>query len=228
MDTLLFAAFAAGYVVLVIWGMSLAVRHGLRPADVLLVVVAGLIYDNGVLAVGQLVGEGPLLEALSVARFWVHAFATPLLVFFAVDAMARAGLRLARQAWVRWLALVIYAGLVVLELVTEVRGLSLRPNLEYGVLSYTSAEPASGPPAMIIGVSVMLLLASIVVWWTQRWPWFFVGVAVMTAGSFVTLPVDSAAVTNAFEFVLLVSLLLTKHHQDRLAADPRPIGSRPR
>ena len=37
----------------------------------------------------------------------------------------------------------------------------------------------------------------------------------MTIGSAVQLPVDSGAVTNAFELALLISILATKAFQDR-------------
>ncbi len=38
----------------------------------------------------------------------------------------------------------------------------------------------------------------------------------------VPLPIERAAVTNAFEFILLVSLLATKQFQDRIADRDRP------
>ena len=39
--------------------------------------------------------------------------------------------------------------LTVVEYFLEVRGLHLVPQEEYGVLSYGSAEPATGPPLMV-------------------------------------------------------------------------------
>ncbi|HYH32277.1 MAG TPA: hypothetical protein VD903_18060 [Pseudonocardia sp.] len=227
MDGVLFAAFALGYALLLGWGAVLVRRHGMRaPADVLLPVILALVYDNGVLAAGRLIGEGPLLEGLNVARYWLHALLTPLLVLFAWDAMGRAGLAAARRSWAWALAVALYLAAVVVELAGHVLGLSLRPRRQYGVLSYAVQEPAAGPPVMILVVSAVLLLAAAVVWWKQRWPWFAVGVVLMSAGGAVPLPLDSAAVTNAFEFLLLASLLATKQRQDRLAAGAAsPIAS---
>src|SRR5690606_26318998 len=63
MDTVLFFAFAAAYLGLLAWGVALAVRHGwATPANLPLLVVAGLVYDNVVIATGRWIGEGALLE----------------------------------------------------------------------------------------------------------------------------------------------------------------------
>ncbi len=216
LDTVLFAAFAVGYVALFIWGLAMARRTDpFVPSNVLPLVILALIYDNVILALGQFIGEGALLETLSGARFWLHAFLTPLLVIFAIDAMGRAGLTFIRQRWVAFVSLAIYVALVVTDLLTEVQGLVLEPVREYGVLSYSSAEPATGPPAMVLGVTLVLLVSAVVVLWKQRWPWYLVGVILMGIGSSVTLPIESAAITNAFEFILMTSLLLTKQFQDR-------------
>jgi hypothetical protein len=49
----------------------------------------------------------------------------------------------------------------------------------------------------------------------QKWPWFFAGTVLMGIGSAVEFPVESAAIVNAFELILLLSLLATKHFQDK-------------
>lgn len=216
MDTVLIAAFAVGYVALFTWGLAMTRRaNPFVPSNVLPLVIVALIYDNVILATGHLLGEGALLETLSGARFWLHAFLTPLLVIFAIDAMGRAGLRVIRQRWAAVVAFAIYAGLVILDLLNEVRGLMLEPVREYGASSYTSVEPSSGPPPMIIGVTLVLLVSAVVVLWKQRWPWYLAAVILMGIGGSVTLPIESAAITNAFEFILITSLLLTKQFQDR-------------
>src|SRR5690625_1809936 len=51
-----------------------------------LIVTLGLVYDNGILAAGSLIGEGPLLENLNWARYVIHAFGTPLLFIYALHA----------------------------------------------------------------------------------------------------------------------------------------------
>lgn len=136
-------------------------------ANVLLPVIVALACDNAVPATGRFIGEGSLLEELSGARYWLHAFLTPLLVIFAWNAAARTGLAVARQRWAPFAATALYAALVVADLPTEMRGLVLQPEWEYGVLSYAAAGPASGPPVMIVGVTLALPVAAIVVLWNS-------------------------------------------------------------
>ncbi|MEM1502954.1 hypothetical protein RG959_05975 [Domibacillus sp. 8LH] len=213
MDTFLFSFFAAAYLILFIFALRLFKKRRIVNAVLLLPVIAGLVYDNSIIAAGRFIGEGAALEALNAARFWLHALFTPLLVLYAWMTLKQTGISWAQTAWIRLTAIVLTIALVLLELLTEVRGLSLQPRWEYGTLSYTNAEPSSGPPLMVLVVSVVLLAASIVIWRKQGWIWFFVGSLVMIVGSAVQLPIESGAVTNLFELVLIVSLLATAWFQ---------------
>src|SRR5690606_13433943 len=116
------------------------------------------------------------------------------------------------------LALLAAAGLVVLEVVTVLAQLSVEPRWEHGVLSYSDTSEG-GPPVMVLFVALALVVAGVLVWRRTGWPWLLVGSGLMTVGSAVPVPVGSGAVTNAFELVLLVSILATKAHQDRRAAE---------
>lgn len=219
-DTILFLAFAAAYAGLLVWGVLLARRHGwATPATLPVLVVVGLLYDNSVIGTGRFIGEGDLLETLNVARYWLHAFLTPLLVVFAWHAVARAGVAWARTRTAAVVAVVTALGLVVLELVTVVADLGVEPTREYGVLTYSDTSSGGGPPLMVLVVAAALVAAGFLVWRRQGWVWLLVGSVVMVIGSAVPVPLDSGAVTNAFELVLLVSVLATRQHQDR--SEPR-------
>lgn len=223
-DTILFAGFAVAYTALLVWGVALAVRAGrLVVSDVILLVIAALVYDNGIIAAGRFIGEGSLLEGLNLARFWVHAALTPLLVLFAWHAAARAGVGWVRTRLAAGLAVLVVLALYVLEYVTILDGLRVEPGWEYGVLSYGDAAGGDGPPVMVLVVALALLVAGFLVWRRTGWVWLLVGAVVMTIGSAVPVPVDSGAVTNAFELALLVSILATKAHQDRREARPEGV-----
>ncbi|WNS81305.1 hypothetical protein RRU94_10890 [Domibacillus sp. DTU_2020_1001157_1_SI_ALB_TIR_016] len=213
MDTFLFSCFAAAYLILFSLALHLFKKRRIISAALLLPVIAGLVYDNGIIATGRFIGEGAALETLNAARFWLRALFTPLLVLYAWMSLKQAGVTWAHRGWFRLVAIALTVALVLLELFTEVRGLLLQPRWEYGTLSYTNAESSGGPPLMVLVVSIVLLADSVLVWRKQRWVWFFIGSLVMIVGSAVQLPVASGAVTNLFELVLIVSLLATAWFQ---------------
>lgn len=94
--------------------------------------------------------------------------------------------------------------LVVLEIVTVLAGLSIGPEWEYGVLSYSDTSGA-GVPLMVLFVALALVVAGFLVWRRAGWPWLLVGAGLMKIGSAVPFPVDSGAVTNAFELIPALS-----------------------
>lgn len=213
MDTLLYFLFTAAYMGLVIWGLRR--QRSWNFMSFIYLVLLGLIYDNGMIALGKFIGEGPLLENLSLLRFWSHAFLTPALVLFSYGALQEAGVEWSRKRIVGIAAIFYTAALIIAELLLETIGMELMIEKEYGVLRYVSADPASGPPIMVLLVSVVLLAAGVILWKRRGWKWMLVGAVVMTIGSAVPIPVESSAATNAFELFLLAALVSTKVHLER-------------
>ena len=213
MDSFIFGFFAIAYVLLLIWGLRTHKKWTF--SSVIFFVVAALIYDNTIIALGVLIGEGTLLETLNLLRFWFHMLFTPTLILFSVMAMSEAGIEWAQKAWVVWLGVLYAIAALIVEYVTVLNGLSLEVSEEYGALSYSSAEEASGPPMMIILVLIALVIAGIMLWWKAKRPWMFVGTVIMTVGSAVPFDLGSNALTNAFELLLLFTLVWTKKQLDQ-------------
>lgn len=213
MDTILYFVYTIAYLFL----LMISIRYGKErdASSFLYLVLLGLIYDNGLIAIGSFLGKGPLLENLSHLRFWFHAFFTPTLVLFSWSVLNRAGIEIAKKKSVRIAAVLYTLVLIVLEIVTETYGAKIVPVREYGLLRYVSAEPSSGPPLMVLFVSVVLITAGAILWRKTGWKWMLIGSVVMTAGSAIPIPVESAAVTNGFELFLMITLVATKVHQDR-------------
>lgn len=228
MDSVLFLGFAAAYLALLIWGIALLVRRR-RPvvSDLALLVVLGLVYDNTVLGLGSFIGEGATLEALNAPRYWLHAFLTPLLVVVSWDVLVRAGVRWARTTWAAVVAAVVTVALVVYEIIVGAAPAQLVAEREYGALSYANENAPEGPPVMVLVVAAALLLAGIYAWVRMRWPWLAVVTVLMVIGSAIPVPVPSAAITNAFELILLIGVLATIAFQDRDAgARSAAVGGR--
>ena len=216
MDTYLYLIFAALYAGLLIM-MLLSLRHsGIGVlSNVLILVILPLIYDNAILGIGKWIGEGEVLKNLNLARFWLHALLTPLLILFSLDVLRRAGIEWANKTSALLFAIAYTLIAFLVELFTVVWDLSLKIEEKYGILSYTATNSPSGPPIMIILVTLALLVSSIILWKRTGWFWMFVGVALMLVGGMVDLPIKSGAITNAFELILLTSLVFTKRHQDK-------------
>ena len=213
MDSFIFGFFALAYVLLLIWGLRTHKKWTF--SSVIFFVVGALIYDNAIYALGILIGEGTLLEALSLLRFWFHMLFTPTLIIFSAVAIREAGIEWAQKAWVLWFSVIGAIAAMIIEYVTVLNGLALEVSEEYGALSYSSAEEASGPPLMILLVLIALVIAGIMLWWKAKWPWMFVGTVIMTIGSAVPLDIGSNALTNAFELILLFTLVWTKKQLDQ-------------
>lgn len=211
MDTILYFGYALAYLLLAIWGLSFILKRegGFSLAIFLLTVTVALVWDNAVIASGKFIGEGPLLESLNASRFWSHAFFTPTLVLFGcwVIEQIQSYPSYRKDTRTRYIAGAVTLGLILFE-VYETMHKTFIPISEYGVLRYGSQE-ASGPPIMVIVVILILLVISIMVFVKQRWGWMLAGVLLMLLGSAITIPVESSAVTNAFELIFILSLWWT-------------------
>lgn len=214
MDTILYFLFTAAYIGLFIWGLSR--QRSWNFMSFIYLVLLGLVYDNSMIALGKFIGEGPLLENLNLLRFWSHALLTPTLVLFSYGALRQAAVDWSEKRIVGIIAILYTIALIVVELSLETFNMELMVEKEYGILRYVSAEPSSGPPVMILLVTVVLLAAGAILWKKAKWKWMLIGAAIMTIGSAVPIPVDSSAATNAFELFLLITLMWTKIHLERL------------
>jgi hypothetical protein len=213
-DTILFVFYVLAYLILFFGGMRMGYLYGwMTSANVLLLVIAALVYENGILASGSTIGEGAILKNLNYARYWLHALFTPMLVLFAWNVIKRAKVHWATNRKVGYLALLIVIALISLEVFTQLMGLELEAKKEYGVLSYRGKE--MGAPVMVIVVTLTLLISTVIIWWKQKWPWLLVGILAMGGGSILLKHVDSGAIMNGTELILMISLLATKSFQDR-------------
>lgn len=215
MDPFIYGLYSLFYLFLFLWGLKLSINNRqFSLINVLLLVTFGLLYDNCVLAFGSLIGEGNLLKGLNLTRYWIHAIITPTIILFSWSAVRNAG--------VDWLdsragfitSALLTAALIVWELVSNTVGIVVEPTRKYGVLSYEPVQ-TQGPSVMVIGVSVILLLAGMILWKKLKWKWMAIGVIIMSIGSLVSFPVNSEAIVNGFELILIFSLLATKAFLER-------------
>jgi hypothetical protein len=170
-------------------------------------VVAGLIYDNAILGLGWMIGEGSTLYALTLPRFWIHALFTPLLGMF--------GWYIARRSGARWAlgmpAYAIFGTLtivgVAIGVITDASKMDYVFKVEEGVARYAHAR-AGAPIASILALLLALVGAIAMGVRTKRWE-FAVGCVVffVIAASRV-----GGVIGNLGELALVISALVTERH----------------
>lgn len=204
MTSLLFAMVTVIHAGLTVW----LARHAWitrSPYSLLIALVAfGLVYDNGIVAIGRLIGEGTLLENLNLPRYWIHALITPLLIIAAVGLARRIGALWAQRRWVHGAFCSLATALVLYGLLFELVGLELAAGREGDALRYSAVE--SAPPIPSIATIVVLLVVGAVLA-RRGGAWMGAGAAIMFAAAAVpSLPL---LVANLGEVALIVGLALT-------------------
>ncbi|QCR31155.1 hypothetical protein [Lysinibacillus sp. SGAir0095] len=213
MNTFIYFFLAFGYLCLLIWGLILSKKSVLNLTNVLLLVIIGLIYDNFIIAIGRFIGEGNLLQGLSYGRFLLHALFTPTLILFAWRICFKLGLPWAKQTYWKVIFSFLTIGLILYELLTSVIGLKLRSKEEHGLLTYERIDSAS--PVMVIFVTLVLLIVGIILMKKFHFSWLFIGTTVMIVGSLLARWITHIPIMNGLEFLLILSLLLTRQFQVR-------------
>ncbi|CAL9488982.1 hypothetical protein SUDANB121_03213 [Nocardiopsis dassonvillei] len=205
MVSLVFAVFALVHLCLTAWLVRLALTRRSAGTWLAVLVAAGLVYDNGVVALGSTLGEGPLLYALNLPRFVVHALVTPLLIVFAHNAARDAGLGWARPRWVGAAFAGTAALLIAYGVVFELFELTLVAGTEGDALRYSAAEPA--PPIPSIATILVLVGVGLALAVSRREFWMLAGAALMFLAAAV--PTAPLAVGNLGEVALIAGLALT-------------------
>lgn len=183
-----------------------------RPYTAIVALVgAGLVYDNAVLGIGRWLGHGSVLEALSVPRFALHAFSTPLLVIVGYGALRSFGVRWAQRRATHAVACAVASALVVWGVIADLALLELDEQSDAGVVSYGNG--AAGAPVPAIATIVALIVAGALLWRRGGWPWLALGATVMLVAS--GLGGVSGLLTNVGELSLVGALVATEREAVR-------------
>ncbi len=193
------------------------------------VIALGLVYDNGIIALGSTIGAGPLLEALSWPRFAMHALVTPFMMIAVTQMAIAGGVRWAAGTpWTVIVWLLVIGGIVEGSL-AHLIGLQLEPACFNGVLRYTSnlyatqfcfegqqAGPGGSPPIPSIVGNLVTLVVGFSLWRRSGWIWLMAGSLVMFAAASVPTSGFGLAPGNGGEVILMLSYAATVARFSRL------------
>ena len=207
MAEILYIFYTIAHIILLGWGIRLWRISRSLTLFLILLPIAGLIYDNGVIAIGQFVGEGDTLIVLNQGRYLLHAIITPMLIAASIALAGQAGV-----GWAKKRATHITFGIVTLGLIfmglSEFRHFVFAPEWFSGTLRYVETAVA-GPPIPSIITIIIVAIVGVFIWRAIRWPWLFIGGLIMFVGSAIPPSVVGPVVGSGGEVVLLTSLLAT-------------------
>ncbi len=141
-------------------------------------VAMGLVYDNGVIALGNLLGEGEWLRVLTVGRFCIHFTVTPLLIWASLEQARRSGFGWAGKPAARWSVIALIATLIGAGFITEVHNIPLELMTVDGVLRYMLPAAIFTAIVPVVGALIALAIGGLL-WRAKGWPWMFLGTLVI-------------------------------------------------
>lgn len=219
MVPIIFALYALAHTVLFAWALQLLVRHREVSAVPLALVTFGLVYDNLILATGAWIGHGEMLERLSVPRFFMHAFGTPLLMLSALGMLRRIGPDWTRTKLAASLVGSVTVAMVAVGVDADLIRLDLAAKEVSGLVSYGNAA-TEGPPIAPIVTILVLLAAGFLAWRHDGGPWMLLGAVAQFIAAFIGDRLVIAG--NLGEVALLAGLVVTQARISRRRdADPR-------
>lgn len=206
MISMVFVGYALAHLALFGWALRLLLRYR-SPATVpLLIVTFGLIYDNAILAAGSTIGHGPTLQNLSVPRYFMHAFGTPLLMLAGLGLARRSGSVAAGNSLVAIGVIAAVLAMIVVGAETDLLRLDLEAKAAGDLVSYGNRASAGPPIAALVTIAV-LIAAGIIVWRRGAGPWLLAGAIAQTAAAALA---DAVAIAgNLGELSLMAGLIST-------------------
>jgi hypothetical protein len=249
----LYLVFATVHALVWSWGSRAWERAG-RPVALTLVLVPSTLlwYDNLRIGLGRVIGEGPLLYALSVPALAWHWTMLPLFVLAALAIARAAGLGWARTRWAGFGFGAVAAALFVVDVpyaigvlfgavgpfpAVELKlgciGDAIRYTASLGPAYFCGPESAVhrvGPgPVVAIVMNVVVLGVGIALWVGRRWPWLAAAAGAMfvAAAGGPAWGTYAPPVANVGEIGFVVGLIATalRFARQEPASDLRPGGT---
>lgn len=207
--------------VCLIWAAVLFYKNPSWALAMLLPLLAWMIFDPLVLALGNKLGEGSMLYILTWLRYLLRVLALPFLLVVAFDQLRRARVGWATDPLAN---LGVWAGAFLLVGIGFARtywgGLGLEVTELEGIKQYREVESLGFPFAAVITLLLLTVFGG-TIFKATRVPWLLLGALlwlVAVALSAGILPPVAIALASA---VFVVGVLLTEHSIQKISPNPR-------
>ena len=210
----LYAIYAVASLIVIAWGVSVW-RRTRRAGTLLIILVAlGVAYDNLILSLGNTLGVGPPLLALSVPRFVLHQLILPWLIFAAYEQAKVAGHPWANHRAAGWLALASTLLVIVLGVLTRLLPMELEATVLDGVTRYVAVGTV-GPPLVSILSIGFVGIVGLLLWRRNGWPWEFLASVLVFVGEGVPIEWMRRGLGSGLELLFLATMLVTDRWLNR-------------
>jgi hypothetical protein len=167
--------------------LVLAVQHYRKTRsnyDILpVIVIAGLVYDNAVIALGGFMEAGDTLRSLNAPRFIIHGLATPLLMIWGFGLARRLGFGWAQSRRNHAILCGVASLLIALGAYSDVLRLDLQIKVEQGITRYVNVGGIKGPPIASIVTIIFLLVIGVFIWRQRKAAGLAIGSTIMFFGA---------------------------------------------
>ena len=203
-----------------IWAAAMFYKYPSWALAMLLPILAWLMFNSLVIAVGNMLGEGATLHVLHSLRLLLRAIATPFLLVIAFDQAKRARVKGMDDLLTMMALGVVILALMGLGILQGFAGIMLDPVEIEGIKQYQPDTPLGLPLAALATMGLIALLG-LGVFLKARAPWLLLGGLLMLAGllapSILTLP---SAIFAASSIALVLAFLLTELKLQKIALNP--------
>ncbi len=180
-----------------------------------------VVFDPFVLSVGNVLGEGGLLYALTVLRYLLRVVVTPFLLFVVLDQLRRAGYKSLNPPLVTLLTGIFILALVFygIFLVKSAWEIGLEATLIEGLKRYKEMEPLGLPITRII-TQMVVSFAGLLVFLKTRIYWLLAGSLPALAGVIIPESMVQSVVLAATSMALVLGFLLTEKKLQKISPNP--------
>ncbi len=174
MLTILYACLVAVFLGLTWKSAELYRQRTISYTLLLLIVLAGLVYDVLVIFLGRFIGTGDLLKTLNAGRFLVHGIVTPSMMIFGFGILRHAGVGWAQSRGAHIGLCLFTTAMIALGIYEDGLALNLQAKTALDTLRYVNEGGLKGPPIPSMLTIIFLIMAGVVLW-RQTGCWWLAG-----------------------------------------------------